>query len=525
MSTKLILTNFSQLAGKYGAGFAGIQAEVQRLITADQARGLATQLIGLDDAAAMQQFNASPVTNALDPKQNKTAIDGVYKALLPEYMMILGAQDVVPHQDLSNPAYEPEHSNDADMTAYGDLPYACEAPYSQDPQSFTGATRVVGRLPDLPGASDPEYLVGLLKTAATWTSRSLQDYSNYLGLSAQVWQQSTSLSLSNLFGSGGPLHLSPTEGPNWTDPLIGARSHFINCHGAPGDFQFYGQSPNDDYPISHSSINIEGRVAEGTVVAAECCYGAQLFDPTLHGKMGICSAYLRGKAYGFWGSSTIAYGPSKGNGQADLICQYFLKRVLAGSSLGRAALEARQSFAQSGGHLDPFDLKTLAQFSLLGDPSIHPVNIPIADVPLGKSFSTTTPSGPPVPKGAVNRSERRRQLLSKGLWIAENTPVARRARARRSPKLKRLLEDLASQTNMQQAKILSFNIDYNPKRQSKTLKNMVNEKSAVGDAVHVVLGQRAEAGEPADSNICRAVAVVAKEVAGEIDSYRVVFGK
>ena len=306
--------------------------------------------------------------------------------------------------------------------------------------------------------------------------------------------------------------------------MLGARSHFINCHGAPGDFQFYGQSPNDDYPIAHTSTDIQGRVSEGTVVAAECCYGAQLFDPTnVGGKEGICSAYLRGKAYGFWGSSTIAYGPAKGNGQADFICQYFLKRILAGSSLGRAALEARQAFAQSGGHLDPFDLKTLAQFSLLGDPSIDPIDIPGADVPLGHSFSTTT-GVPPTPKGSVNRSERRRQLLSKGLWIAENTPVACRARARRSPRLKRLLEDLASQTNMQQAKILSFNIEYNPKRQSKTLKNMVSEKSAVSDAVHVVLGRRQD-GVPADSKICGAVAVVAKEVAGEIDSYRVVFGK
>ena len=54
---------------------------------------------------------------------------------------------------------------------------------------------------------------------------------------------------------------------------------------------------------------------------------------------------------------------------------------------------------------------------------------------------------------------------------------------------------------------------------------MVNEKSAVSDAIHVVLRRRNGVGEPADSKICRAIAVVAKEVAGEIDSYRVVFGK
>src|SRR6185437_10111629 len=99
----LILTNVSRLQGKYGAGFSRIQTVIDQLITADQARGLETRLIALDDSTQMQKLNAAPVTNALDPKQNKKAIDGVYKELVPEYMMILGAQDVVPHQDLSNP--------------------------------------------------------------------------------------------------------------------------------------------------------------------------------------------------------------------------------------------------------------------------------------------------------------------------------------------------------------------------------------------------------------------------------------
>ena len=61
--------------------------------------------------------------------------------------MILGAPDVVPHQDMKNPAFDPP--DDPDEYAYGDLPYACDAPYSRDIATFKGPTRVVGRLPDL----------------------------------------------------------------------------------------------------------------------------------------------------------------------------------------------------------------------------------------------------------------------------------------------------------------------------------------------------------------------------------------
>ena len=522
MSRKLILTNVSRLQGKYGAGFARIQTEVDKLIIADEARGLETRLIALDDSTQMQNLNAPAVTNELDPKQNKRAIDAVYKELVPEYMMILGAQDVVPYQDLSNPTFDPEHGDDADETADGDLPYACEAPYSQDPQDFIGATRVVGRLPDLPNASDPAYLLGVLDTSITWKPGRVEDYSNYLGMSAEVWQESTALSLTNIFGASGSLQLSPSEGPAWADALVACRSHFINCHGSPSDFQFYGQSPGDEFPVAHTATDIGGKVSEGTVVAAECCYGAQLFDPApVGGKMGICSAYLKDKAYGFWGSTTIAYGPKKGNAWADLISQYFLKRVLAGSSLGRAALEARQAYVQSGGNLDPFDLKTLAQFNLLGDPSIQPVSIPSADVLVGEPHLKKAGA---VSKGTVKTSERRRQLLSKGLWLAENIPVVRRARARRSPVLRRLLEDLAEQNNMHHLKILSFDIDVSLKRPSKILKSMLEKKAAAIDGIHVVFG-RSGGDSSIESKISRAVAVVAKEVAGEIVSYRVAYAK
>jgi hypothetical protein len=138
--------------------------------------------------------------------------------------------------------------------------------------------------------------------------------------------------------------------------------HFINCHGRPEDPKCYGQRGRD-YPIAHTANKLVKKIMNGTVIAVECCYGAQLYDPAdADMQPGICSTYLRDGAYGFFGSSTIAYGPSDGNGQADLICQYFIIEVLDGASLGEATLKARHrcpayprgSYDQDHGSVPPF---------------------------------------------------------------------------------------------------------------------------------------------------------------------------
>src|SRR3712207_538294 len=152
MSDKVIVTNPAALRAMYGAaGVASIKEAVAVLVAAARKRGLQTTLVALDDAAAMKKLKAAPVTNAGSPAQNKRAVDGVYKALAPDFLMILGATDVVPHQDMRNPLWTGDPADDPDPVAFGDLPYACEAAYSRDVQKFVGPTRIVGRLPDLVG--------------------------------------------------------------------------------------------------------------------------------------------------------------------------------------------------------------------------------------------------------------------------------------------------------------------------------------------------------------------------------------
>ena len=161
---------------------------------------------------------------------------------------------------------------------------------------------------------------------------------------------------------------------------LGAIVHTSNPVSTPDELAFQLNDGNAKILVTVNALAekakaaiVESKIARGTVAAMECCYGAELYEPDDGVHPGIANTYLQSGAYGYLGSTTIAYGPAKGNGSADLICQYFLKSVCDGASLGRAALEARQKFASQSAELDPIDLKTLAQFVLLGDPSIHPV--------------------------------------------------------------------------------------------------------------------------------------------------------
>ena len=147
------------------------------------------------------------------------------------------------------------------------------------------------------------------------------------------------------------------------------------------------------------------------MVAAECCFGAQLYDPAdAGGVAGICTTYLANGAYAFFGSSGVAYGGETCTESADVLCGLFLQELLGGASTGAAALSAVQEYV--GGCRRPLDavhLKTIAQFSLMGDPSIHPF------LPTPVPAEDAVPAeGPPILHLAAKRAERRAGLAKRG---------------------------------------------------------------------------------------------------------------
>ena len=368
-SKKLLVTNRTALRSKYGpSGLKKILAAVRLLRAEDRKRGFETELIFLDDPQTMKR---AAVTDTKSGQQHKLAIDAVYAAHKPHYLVILDGPDVVPHVALENPV----RGDDDDGDIPSDLPYACDVAFGRDMKRYITVTRVLGRIPGITNAKTPSFLIRQIRAAAKFRSRPRQDYLSYLALSAAEWRESSTRNVGQIFGAGDLLVCPPVKAPR-ANRHLRALTHFINCHGMHDDTHFYGELDGARYVVALSSQDVLKHAKRGTVVAAECCFGAELYDPRLDDEnkkdFPISIAYLDRGAIGFVGSTTTAYGDTDTLGAADLIVQYFLINVLDGASLGRAFLQARQQFVVSEPLDDTTNLKTLGQFILLGDPSIHP---------------------------------------------------------------------------------------------------------------------------------------------------------
>ena len=96
MIQKLIVTNVAALKKKYGAaGLKLIQKSLSRLVAADALRGLTTRVEAVDNPTR----SAPKVTIIGNQRQVKATIDKLFTAHgSPDYLLILGGPDVIPHQ-------------------------------------------------------------------------------------------------------------------------------------------------------------------------------------------------------------------------------------------------------------------------------------------------------------------------------------------------------------------------------------------------------------------------------------------
>ena len=389
-TTKLVVTSGKSLGRKYGeAGLQKINEAIASLADADSLRGVATLFVRLDEAADTGPYGVSPMQGPTTALKCKKVIDKLSDALSPDYLVLLGAHDVIPHFQVSNPSYQTQGDDDERVPT--DNPYACSRPFSSKKRaSYLIPDRVVGRIPDLPGkTSDLSWLLDYLEVARSWKSDTASAYDRDLMVCCDSWRESGAAVVSYLSRSAAGLMLAPPSLYNNTAiPPILTNSynhpfHVIKCHGAPLDTMFYGEK-NGVYPPVLTSNSLSGKTAAGTVVGAMCCYGAALFDPNdprvnaeHSGDAPIPSVYLRQGAYGFAGSTTIAWVGVSTMLCADWIIASFMRYVIQGASTGRAMLDAKQEFVrwinQQGRSPDIGEEKTLLQFHLLGDPAIHPV--------------------------------------------------------------------------------------------------------------------------------------------------------
>jgi hypothetical protein len=102
--------------------------------------------------------------------------------------------------------------------------------------------------------------------------------------------------------------------------------------------------------------------------------------------------------------------------------------------------------------LDPSDLKTLAQFSLMGDPSVHPVAAELPALTQTKAYRKALPEG-----DRTNRELRRERLTKFGLAIGSTSGAARySAKLRPRKKVREALEAAARETGLTELSFASY---------------------------------------------------------------------
>jgi len=118
---------------------------------------------------------------------------------------------------------------------------------------------------------------------------------------------------------------------------------------------------------------------------------------------------------------------------------------LAGASLGRACLQARQKFVDTE-DLDKYNLKTLAQFVLLGDPSLHPCAEDDRDE---RQITEITDH-------STARAIRRMELAAMGRAAGDSAAFAGRKMQRPSPKFAQRVLAIARQFGVRGGKLEAF---------------------------------------------------------------------
>jgi hypothetical protein len=400
-TVKLSVTVKSHLDHKYDdAALEKINDAVKGWIEADKNRGIQTVHVAVDDPSEMREvwrnyFPKAPpvrsVSGKATPVKIKQAIDDLWKRLKPKYLVLFGGDDVVPMFKVPNPTLY--WKQDWDKMLRTDNPYASSKAFDpQDIDSYLVPDRVIGRIPDMKGSrkrTDPTWLLNYLKTAMSWAAQSPNFYEKTYAICTSESTGAGKECMQFISKPVSDLLISPPTDDTLTSARnrLSAPLHLIKCHGNRLDATFWGHDPVENnekkaWKRAITSTTLKACLKPATVVGATCCWGAQIFSPDArhvrsHKRWPLASTYLRKGALGFVGATGRAWFGGDTMRFADYIVGDYFKWILRHASIGRALLESKHGYMcyylEGGGTADALDQKTMVEYVLLGDPSIHPV--------------------------------------------------------------------------------------------------------------------------------------------------------
>lgn len=324
-----------------------------------------------------------------DSSRYEDYVKEIYKNIGSEtkYLFIIGGPEVIPMPCLINLAGA---NKDVDT----DLPYAVMDPKFSEKKYYDGSVLTkemrlcVGRLP-----VGKDTTIDDIKSYFAMAKFSQSPYLVTKNNFAQInplWTLESDLVVENLMKlvcdeQEGPYsHNRMFLTPHVTSSDIYKHTHgfgdffYYNLHGSgsPNASGYYGEDGRGGYPEGAAPHNF-ARAIYPNIVVTEACYGAKFIG--LEKSRSILLTALYHKTVGFLGSSRVAFGSGLTSmaqraslGCADLFCRMFIKKIMAGSTLGEAVTYARSNYkpAVSQKRLVVYGVTTLTEFNLFGDPAL-----------------------------------------------------------------------------------------------------------------------------------------------------------
>lgn len=371
----LLISNYKALASKYGMHTETILARIEDLISHDRDLGIDTRLAYVD---SMGLPSATDVTDPGDPAQNKEAVDVLITTYIPDYTVLLGAQDIIPFQQLQDPV--PPVTPGQVNYFPSDLPYACDAGYSQDITVFLNPSRKITRLPDVYGPLSQDGLEAFIKTlyyAGNIVSSDISLYRNWWN-ACTTKRTNAMYAIKNYFSSRGikfHIGICPPCTDSWDVGEYERMVHHHILHGARNDNRLYGESSDihPRYPTAVSAWKTAGYLREGMILLECACHGAQLYPTSDEQSMPLANIYLASGGI-VLGSTTVTYSSTQGMNCRDYLVCRFMEKLLDGQDIGTALLTARRDLVQNKGASDPVLRKILGEYNAYGYPTLCPIS-------------------------------------------------------------------------------------------------------------------------------------------------------
>jgi hypothetical protein len=370
----LILTRENSLLGQLSATSSQLRDVINCYIKKSSERGVKYYYLNLD------RFSLYEGNGSVDSVV--AALREVVEVARPKYLFILGNEEIIDVARWEN------NAEDGDSTVESDLCYSTldtRSPWDGQKYDFDKTIRV-GRLPTYPGEKF-ENFKSYFDTAAANIGR-LDRIVPY-GLSALVWEEESNFEFKKV--APRKVDVSPIVAHSTVSSRMGFESNllFFNLHGSNRAKYWYGQD-GGNYPTAFSPEALHN-IDRPYFLGVEACYGARYLGG-LKPKESILLTAMENKCIAFLGSSRIAFGTTSPSGScADFVIGSYIENVKRGDSAGDSHIAGLKRLTEDWDSMDDADIKTMAEFSLYGDPSAR----------TGKNFSLNHSKG--FSSGIINR--------------------------------------------------------------------------------------------------------------------------